>query len=46
MAGDRGKEMKKKVLEWKKLAEEAAKKTTGSSYVNIDKIINEILLKD
>ncbi|OIT04624.1 PREDICTED: 7-deoxyloganetin glucosyltransferase-like [Nicotiana attenuata] len=45
IAGDRGKEMKKKVLKWKKLAEEAATKTTGSSYVNIDKIINEILLK-
>ncbi|XP_009592743.1 7-deoxyloganetin glucosyltransferase-like [Nicotiana tomentosiformis] len=45
MAGDKGKEMKKKALEWKKLAEEAAKKPTGSSYVNIDKIINEISLK-
>ncbi|CAN4092446.1 unnamed protein product [Withania somnifera] len=45
MVGDKGKEMKKKAMEWKKLAEEAAKKPSGSSYVNIDKLINEILLK-
>ncbi|XP_055834492.1 7-deoxyloganetin glucosyltransferase-like [Solanum dulcamara] len=44
MTGEKGKEMKKKAMEWKKLAEEAVKKTTGSSYVNIDKLINEILL--
>ncbi|KAK4722437.1 hypothetical protein R3W88_012670 [Solanum pinnatisectum] len=44
MAGEKGKYRKKKAMEWKKLAEEAAKKPTGSSYVNIDKLINEILL--
>ncbi|CAN4092448.1 unnamed protein product [Withania somnifera] len=45
MIGEKGKEMKKKAMEWKKLAEEAAAESTGSSYVNIDKLINEILLK-
>ncbi|PHU20388.1 hypothetical protein BC332_11539 [Capsicum chinense] len=45
MAGKKGKEMKKKTLEWKKLVEEAAKKITGSSHMNIDKMIKEILLK-
>ncbi|WMV26987.1 hypothetical protein MTR67_020372 [Solanum verrucosum] len=45
MVGEKGKDMKKKAMEWKKLAEEAAAKSTGSSYVNIDKLINEILLK-
>ncbi|XP_060198919.1 7-deoxyloganetin glucosyltransferase-like [Lycium barbarum] len=44
MTGEKGKEMKKKALEWKKLAVEAVEKPTGSSYVNIDKLINEILL--
>ncbi|MCD9559539.1 hypothetical protein HAX54_017539 [Datura stramonium] len=44
MMGEKGKEMKKNALKWKKLAEEAAQKSTGSSYVNIDKLINEILL--
>ncbi|XP_004237926.2 7-deoxyloganetin glucosyltransferase [Solanum lycopersicum] len=44
MTGEKGKEMKNKATEWKKLAEEAAAKPAGSSYVNIDKLINEILL--
>ncbi|XP_049386832.1 7-deoxyloganetin glucosyltransferase-like [Solanum stenotomum] len=46
MVGEKGKDMKKKAMEWKKLAEEAAAKTTGSSYVNIDKLINQILLSE
>ncbi|XP_016507315.1 7-deoxyloganetin glucosyltransferase-like [Nicotiana tabacum] len=45
MAGEKGKEMKKKSMEWKKLAEEATQKPEGSSFVAIDKLINEILLK-
>ncbi|XP_059279742.1 7-deoxyloganetin glucosyltransferase-like [Lycium ferocissimum] len=45
MVGEKGKKMKKKALEWKKLAEEAAQKPAGSSYMNVDKMINEILLK-
>ncbi|KAJ8762435.1 hypothetical protein K2173_007874 [Erythroxylum novogranatense] len=44
MEGVKGKEMKKKVAEWKKLAEDATTCATGSSYQNVDKFINEILL--
>ncbi|PHT76248.1 7-deoxyloganetin glucosyltransferase [Capsicum annuum] len=44
LTGEKGKEMKKNALEWKKLAEEAAQKPAGSSYANIDKLIIEILL--
>ncbi|KAM3237808.1 7-deoxyloganetin glucosyltransferase [Capsicum annuum] len=44
MIGEKGKEMRKKASEWKNLAKEAGKKPTGSSYVNIDQLINEILL--
>jgi len=44
MVGGKGKELKKKAVEWKKLAEEATSRPTGSSYVNIDKMINEVLL--
>ncbi|WMV26986.1 hypothetical protein MTR67_020371 [Solanum verrucosum] len=44
MVGEKGKDMRKKAMEWKRLAEEAAKKPTGSSYLNIHKLINEILL--
>ncbi|MCD9559532.1 hypothetical protein HAX54_017532 [Datura stramonium] len=45
MVGEKGKEMKKKAMEWKKLAKEAVEKPIGSSSVNINKLINEILLK-
>ena len=31
MAGERGKEMKKKAMGWKKLAEDAASRCSGSS---------------
>ncbi|KAG5573308.1 hypothetical protein H5410_063074 [Solanum commersonii] len=44
MVGEKGKEMKKKAMEWKKLAEISAEKSTGSSYVNIDKVVNDVLL--
>ncbi|KAH0734190.1 hypothetical protein KY285_009897 [Solanum tuberosum] len=44
MVGEKGKEMKKKAMEWKKLAEISAQKSTGSSYVNIDKVVNDVLL--
>jgi hypothetical protein len=44
MVGEKGKELKKKALNWKKLAEEAGNEPTGSSYVNLDKMINEVLL--
>ncbi|XP_059287667.1 7-deoxyloganetin glucosyltransferase-like [Lycium ferocissimum] len=44
MLGEKGKEMKKKTIEWKNLAQESAKKSTGSSYVNIENVVNDILL--
>ncbi|MCD7465905.1 hypothetical protein HAX54_002119 [Datura stramonium] len=44
MVGEKGKEMKKKAMEWKKLAEISAQKSTGSSYMNIEKMVNDILL--
>ncbi|XP_015060144.1 7-deoxyloganetin glucosyltransferase-like [Solanum pennellii] len=44
MVGEKGKEMKKKAMEWKKLAEISAQKPTGSSYMNIEKVVNDVLL--
>ncbi|PWA47002.1 7-deoxyloganetin glucosyltransferase [Artemisia annua] len=44
MDGVKGKMMKNKALEWKKKAEEAVA-VGGSSYRNIDKLINDVLLK-
>ena len=44
MEGEEGKEMKKKALEWKKLAMEAAKGPKGSSFVNLEKMVNQVLL--
>ncbi|XP_060173249.1 7-deoxyloganetin glucosyltransferase-like [Lycium barbarum] len=44
MVGEKGKEMKKKTIEWKNLAQESAKKSKGSSYVNLEKVVNDILL--
>ncbi|KAJ8759700.1 hypothetical protein K2173_009801 [Erythroxylum novogranatense] len=43
MEGEKGKEMKNKVMEWKRLAEEAAG-PKGSSSLNLEKFVNEILL--
>ncbi|KAF5179659.1 Udp-glycosyltransferase 85a8 [Thalictrum thalictroides] len=43
MESDKGKEMKKKAMEWKKSAQESIK-PGGSSYVNLDKLIQEVLL--
>ncbi|CAL5385956.1 unnamed protein product [Camellia sinensis] len=39
MAGERGKEMKRKVMEWKKLGEEATTCSIGSSYLNFEKMV-------
>ncbi|PIA52092.1 hypothetical protein AQUCO_01000165v1 [Aquilegia coerulea] len=44
MEGEKGKKMKIKAMEWKKKAIETTA-PGGSSYVNIDKLINDILLK-
>ncbi|KZV52919.1 7-deoxyloganetin glucosyltransferase-like [Dorcoceras hygrometricum] len=41
MVGEKGKEMKTRAAEWKKLALESAK---SSSYDNIDKFLNQVLL--
>ncbi|KAG8632919.1 7-deoxyloganetin glucosyltransferase [Manihot esculenta] len=39
MEGEKGKEMKKKALEWKKMAEEATASLEGSSFQNFEKVI-------
>ncbi|KAB1199265.1 UDP-glycosyltransferase 85A2 [Morella rubra] len=44
MTGVEGRELKQKAAEWKKLAEEATRASTGSSYVNLDKLIDLVLL--
>nr|AYC63482.1 UDP-glycosyltransferase [Scoparia dulcis] len=41
--GEKGKSIKNKALDWKKKAEEATA-PGGSSYLNLDKLINEVLL--
>ncbi|KAF8411202.1 hypothetical protein HHK36_003746 [Tetracentron sinense] len=43
MEGEKGKEMKNKAMEWKKMAEETTR-PVGSSQLNLDKVINEVLL--
>nr|AYC63486.1 UDP-glycosyltransferase [Scoparia dulcis] len=45
MEGEKGKEMRKKALEWKDKARLAAK-PGGSSYNNLEKLINETLLNN
>ncbi|XP_011087902.1 7-deoxyloganetin glucosyltransferase-like [Sesamum indicum] len=45
MEGEKGKEMRKKALEWKDKAQAAAK-PGGSSYHNLEFLVNEILLKN
>ncbi|RVW65538.1 7-deoxyloganetin glucosyltransferase [Vitis vinifera] len=44
MEGEKGKELKKKALEWKALAEEATRGPNGSSFSNLDKMITQALL--
>ncbi|KAL6531690.1 hypothetical protein OROMI_028053 [Orobanche minor] len=44
MDGEKGGKMKEKALDWKRKAEEAAK-PGGSSYLNLDKLIKEVLLQ-
>ncbi|KAF8406050.1 hypothetical protein HHK36_008130 [Tetracentron sinense] len=43
MEEDKGKEMKKKAMEWKNRAEEATR-PGGISHMNLDKMVNEVLL--
>ncbi|KAK4722435.1 hypothetical protein R3W88_012668 [Solanum pinnatisectum] len=43
MIGEKGKETKENALKWKKLAEEAVTSPNGSSYMNFDKLVREVL---
>ncbi|CAH9078448.1 unnamed protein product [Cuscuta europaea] len=44
MEGKKGKEMKKKAMEWKRLAEDAITTPNGSSCLNLQRLINDHLL--
>ncbi|KAM5575651.1 hypothetical protein ABKV19_014553 [Rosa sericea] len=44
MEGEEGKDMRKKAMEWKKLAKEAATAPDGLSFLDWDKMVNEVLL--
>ncbi|XP_021807928.1 7-deoxyloganetin glucosyltransferase-like [Prunus avium] len=44
MEGEKGKKMKKKAKEWKKLAENATD-PHGSSSINLDNLVNQVLLR-
>ncbi|XP_038696147.1 7-deoxyloganetin glucosyltransferase-like [Tripterygium wilfordii] len=43
MEGEEGKKLKHNVMEWKKKAEEATS-STGSSWINLDMVVNRVLL--
>lgn len=45
MNGEKGKEMREKAQEWKKLATEEAVVDSGSSYRNLKVLINKVLLQ-
>ena len=45
MEKEKGKEMKSKAMEWKRLAEEATS-PQGSSSINLDKLVSQVLLKN
>lgn len=42
MEGEKGKEMRNKALEWKKLAYEAASAKTGSSILNLEALVQQV----
>ncbi|XVE95283.1 hypothetical protein REPUB_Repub02eG0082700 [Reevesia pubescens] len=44
MEGEKGKAMKKNALEWKRRAEETTTNHNGSSYKNLEHMINQVLL--
>ncbi|XP_043687285.1 7-deoxyloganetin glucosyltransferase-like isoform X2 [Telopea speciosissima] len=46
MEGENGKEMKSKAMIWRKKAEEATSSVGGSSLVNFDNLVKEILLSN
>ncbi|CAL5332767.1 unnamed protein product [Camellia sinensis] len=41
--GEKGKEMKRKVMDWKKLGEEATASSVGPSYLDFEKLVNCVL---
>lgn len=43
MEGEKGKEMRRKAAEWKRLAQEAAAPPNGSSYCSLDHVITKVL---
>ncbi|CAN8312928.1 unnamed protein product [Cochlearia groenlandica] len=44
MDGEKGKKMREKAEEWRRLAEEATEHEHGSSVVNFDKVVSKVLL--
>lgn len=44
MEGEKGEEMRQRALEWKESAENAVKEGVGSSCMNLEKLINNVLL--
>ena len=44
MDGENGKKMKDKVLQWKELAKNATSGPNGSSFLNLDNMVHNILL--
>ncbi|CAI0413778.1 unnamed protein product [Linum tenue] len=44
MDGEKGKEVKKRALDWKKLAEEATEDEIGQAYLNLEDMISKVLL--
>ncbi|XP_070056180.1 7-deoxyloganetin glucosyltransferase-like [Nicotiana tomentosiformis] len=46
MIGEKGIEMKENALKWKKLTEETISSPDGSSYLNFDKLVSHVLLRE
>lgn len=45
MEGEKGKKMREKAMDWKRLAE-VATEPTGSSSINLEKLVSELLLSN
>lgn len=43
MEGEKGKKMRQKTLEWRKIAEEDTR-PGGSSYINLEKMIKDVMM--
>ncbi|CAN0841957.1 7-deoxyloganetin glucosyltransferase [Linum grandiflorum] len=46
MDGEKGKEMKQRAMEWKKLAEDATRGESGLAYLNLEGMINDIFFNN